>query len=133
LQDDLRPHSQLLLLFTTSAQTHIFPEIRVDAVKFLDILLEVIPNVVVMGWVKQGAVQGQVHGGRVLEGYLGILNAGTTFGEGGGQYATNVCRREILKVCRDWTSQSNIYRKRSLVACSRLFYSFVLVLSQYSL
>ncbi|EIW64399.1 uncharacterized protein TRAVEDRAFT_68214 [Trametes versicolor FP-101664 SS1] len=79
-RDDITPHSPVLLLFTTSAQTHIFPEIRIDAVRFLDIFLEYIPEVVTEGWTQQG---GTSHGRRALEGYLGILNAGTTFGEGG--------------------------------------------------
>ncbi|TFK91694.1 hypothetical protein K466DRAFT_595903 [Polyporus arcularius HHB13444] len=78
--DNLIPHSPVLLLFTTSAQTHIFPEIRIDAVRFLDIYLEYIPDIVTEGWMYPG---GGAHGRRVLEGYLGILNAGTTFGEGG--------------------------------------------------
>ncbi|KAI0756631.1 hypothetical protein C8Q80DRAFT_1093119 [Daedaleopsis nitida] len=78
--DDLVPHSPVLLLFTTSAQTHIFPEIRIDAVRFLDVYLEYIPAVVTEGWMQIG---GTAHGRRVLEGYLGILSAGTTFGEGG--------------------------------------------------
>ncbi|KAI0080104.1 hypothetical protein K474DRAFT_1727562 [Panus rudis PR-1116 ss-1] len=77
-KDDLLPHSPTLLLFTTSAQTHIFPEIRIDAIRFLDILLEYLPDVVVEGW-SQGAAG---HGRRVLEGYLGVLNAGTAFGQG---------------------------------------------------
>ncbi|EMD42224.1 hypothetical protein CERSUDRAFT_110758 [Gelatoporia subvermispora B] len=77
--DDLIPHSPVLLLFTTSAQTHIFPEIRIDAIRFLDLFLEYIPGVVVEGWTH--GVSG--HGRRVLKGYLGILNAGTIFGEGG--------------------------------------------------
>ncbi|KAI1793922.1 hypothetical protein LXA43DRAFT_884849 [Ganoderma leucocontextum] len=79
-RDDLTPHSPVLLLFTTSAQTHIFPEIRIDAVRFLDVYLEYIPEVVTEGWMHPG---GGSHGRRVMEGYLGILNAGTTFGEGG--------------------------------------------------
>ncbi|KAJ8494635.1 hypothetical protein ONZ51_g2221 [Trametes cubensis] len=79
-RDDIIPHSPVLLLFTTSAQTHIFPEIRIDAVRFLDIFLEYIPDVVTEGWTLSGSGS---HGRRVLEGYLGILNAGTTFGEGG--------------------------------------------------
>ncbi|KAG5342392.1 hypothetical protein C0989_002227 [Termitomyces sp. Mn162] len=69
------PHAPLLLLFTTSAQTHIFPEIRIDAIRFLDLFLEHIPRAVTVGWDFNG------HGSRVLEGYLGILNAGTKFGE----------------------------------------------------
>ncbi|KAI0330555.1 hypothetical protein GY45DRAFT_736395 [Cubamyces sp. BRFM 1775] len=79
-RDDIIPHSPVLLLFTTSAQTHIFPEIRIDAVRFLDVFLEYIPDVVTEGWTLSGSGS---HGRRVLEGYLGILNAGTTFGEGG--------------------------------------------------
>ncbi|KAL7285185.1 hypothetical protein ACG7TL_000278 [Trametes sanguinea] len=79
-RDDLIPHSPVLLLFTTSAQTHIFPEIRIDAVRFLDIFLEHIPDVVTEGWTQHASGS---HGRRVLEGYLGILSAGTSFGEGG--------------------------------------------------
>ncbi|TFK41082.1 hypothetical protein BDQ12DRAFT_678857 [Crucibulum laeve] len=75
--EDLLPHSPLLLLFATSAQTHIFPEIRIDAIRFLNIFLQCIPEAVVEGWNedKKG------HGSRVLEAYLGILNAGTKYGE----------------------------------------------------
>ncbi|KAI8980644.1 hypothetical protein BD414DRAFT_420409 [Trametes punicea] len=79
-RDDLVPHSPVLLLFITSAQTHIFPEIRIDAVRFLDVSLDYIPDIVTEGWGQPG---GGSHGRRVLEGYIGILNAGTTFGEGG--------------------------------------------------
>ncbi|KAG5654094.1 hypothetical protein H0H81_007508 [Sphagnurus paluster] len=76
-QGDLMPHSPMLLLFTTSAQTHIFPEIRVDAIRFLDLFLEQIPQAVIAGWNEDN----NGHGARILEGYLGILNAGTKFGE----------------------------------------------------
>lgn len=75
--EDLVPHAPLLLLFTTSSQTHIFPEIRIDAIRFLDILLECIPESVVAGWYQTTGS----HGSRVLGGYLGILNAGTKYGE----------------------------------------------------
>ncbi|KAF9481355.1 hypothetical protein BDN70DRAFT_876306 [Pholiota conissans] len=75
--ENLIPHSPLLLLFTTSAQTHIFPEIRIDAIRFLDILLDCIPDSVVAGWCEAN----EGHGSRVLGGYLGILNAGTKYGE----------------------------------------------------
>lgn len=81
-QENLVPHASVLVLFTTSAQTHIFPEIRIDAVRFLDLLLEHMPNTVVDGWARPSGA----HGRRVLEGYLGILNAGTTFGESGGSW-----------------------------------------------
>ncbi|KAJ7293677.1 hypothetical protein C8J57DRAFT_34512 [Mycena rebaudengoi] len=75
--DNLVPHSTALLLFTTSAQTHIFPEIRVDAIRFLNLFLEYIPAATVAGWNKGDTENGS----RVLEGYLGILSAGTKFGE----------------------------------------------------
>nr|GAT43229.1 predicted protein [Mycena chlorophos] len=77
--DDLAPHSTTLLLFTTSAQTHIFPEIRVDAVRLLNIYLEYIPAAIVAGWDRESAT-----GHQVLQGYLGILNAGTSFGDAEG-------------------------------------------------
>ncbi|KAF8898661.1 hypothetical protein BD779DRAFT_1666462 [Infundibulicybe gibba] len=76
-QELLIPHSPLLLLFTTSAQTHIFPQIRIDAIRLLDVLLECIPHAVVAGWSEENTG----HGSRVLEGYLGVLSAGTKFGE----------------------------------------------------
>ncbi|KAJ7492529.1 hypothetical protein FB451DRAFT_1218647 [Mycena latifolia] len=75
--ENLVPHATALLLFTTSAQTHIFPEIRVDAIRFLNLLLEYIPEATVAGWNQNGTENGS----RVLEGYLGILSAGTKFGE----------------------------------------------------
>ncbi|KAI9572897.1 Rix1 complex component [Boletus coccyginus] len=76
---DLIPHVPSLLLFTVSAQTHIFPEIRVDAVRFLDLLLDAVPESVVCGWNESGLG----HGKRVLESYLGILSART--GSGGAE------------------------------------------------
>ncbi|KAF8642275.1 hypothetical protein AX16_009548 [Volvariella volvacea WC 439] len=72
-QEDLLPHAHTLLLYTTSAQTHIFPEIRLDAIRILDTLLDYIPTAVVEGW----AGSGNAHGGRILRGYLNMLNAGT--------------------------------------------------------
>ncbi|KAH9966572.1 hypothetical protein BC827DRAFT_1124143 [Russula dissimulans] len=76
---DLVPHSSTLLLFTTSAQTHIFPEIQIDAIRFLDLYLETFPDAVVCGW-RDGKAG---HGRRILEGYLSILSAGTNLSDGG--------------------------------------------------
>ncbi|KAH9063528.1 hypothetical protein EDB87DRAFT_1673571 [Lactarius vividus] len=73
----LAPHSSTLLLFTTSGQTHIFPEIRIDAIRFLDLYLETFPDLVVCGW--RDGMNG--HGRRVLNGYLSILNVSTKLGE----------------------------------------------------
>ncbi|KAJ3762833.1 hypothetical protein EV360DRAFT_34799 [Lentinula raphanica] len=66
-KEDLVPHAPLILLFTASAQTHIFPEIRIDAVRFLNIFLEHFPEVIVSGW----DTANNSLGSRVLEGYLG--------------------------------------------------------------
>ncbi|KAK1234540.1 rRNA processing protein, partial [Marasmius sp. AFHP31] len=76
-QEDVVPHSSVFLLYTSSAQTHIFPEIRIDAVRFLNLLLESVPEAVVSGW----DTTGNTHGTRILAGYLGILNAGTIYND----------------------------------------------------
>ena len=81
LQHSLAPHSSTLLLFTTSGQTHIFPEIRIDAVRFIDLYLETFPDLVVCGW-RDGK---NGHSRRVLDGYLSILNVSTKLGEEGGK------------------------------------------------
>ncbi|KAJ3568803.1 hypothetical protein NP233_g5483 [Leucocoprinus birnbaumii] len=75
-KEDLLPHASTLMLFTASAQTHIFPEIRIDAVRFLALFLEYIPEPLVEGWTSTGSS----HGKRILEGYLGNMNAGTKYG-----------------------------------------------------
>ena len=78
----LTPHAELLLLYTTSAQTHIFLEVRLDAVKFLDLLLTVIPDYVVSGCLQCVGQAGAEsctsggHGQKVLDGYLSLLNVG---------------------------------------------------------
>lgn len=137
VQEDLIPHAPVLLLFTTSAQTHIFPEIRIDAVKFLDLFLEHIPQVVVEGWTQSGLG----HGRRVLEGYLGILNAGTTFGEGGGQHSGQLAGALfslLTAIVRHWFHSSNVYRQCCIVTnstcllfCTRVA-EFLLRIPQYS-
>lgn len=81
-KDELTPHAPGILLFATSAQTHIFPEIRLDAIRFLDLFLEFIPHIVVDGWSEPG----NTHGKRVLDGYFGLLNAGSKFGENDGMF-----------------------------------------------
>ncbi|KAL9716171.1 rRNA processing protein [Leucoagaricus gongylophorus] len=75
-REDLIPHASTLILFTASAQTHIFPEIRIDAVRFLTLFLEYIPEPLLDGWTSMGSSYGK----RILEGYLGNLNAGTKYG-----------------------------------------------------
>ncbi|KAG1757489.1 hypothetical protein EDB19DRAFT_1901008 [Suillus lakei] len=105
-KEDLIPHVPLLILFTTSAQTHIFPEIRIDAVRFLDLFLELVPESVVDGW-----IQGNPgHGKRVLEGYLGILSAGTKYGDTEGALKATSTASVVL------SSQSKLVVLKSLSA-----------------
>lgn len=103
-KEDLIPHVPLLILFTTSAQTHIFPEIRIDAVRFLDLFLELVPESLVDGW-----IQGNPgHGKRVLEGYLGILSAGTKYGDTEGEVKATSTASVVL------SSQSKLVVMKSL-------------------
>lgn len=60
------PHAATIMLFATSAQTHIFPEIRIDAIKFMTVLLSVCPEMVI----SRGP---SGHSQRVLHGYLSLL------------------------------------------------------------
>ncbi|KZV99060.1 hypothetical protein EXIGLDRAFT_746377 [Exidia glandulosa HHB12029] len=78
--DKIRPHAPTLLLFVTSAQTHIFPEIRVDGVRFLDALLASVPDVVTRAWADESSPSSSsaADGRRVLSGYLALLNASST-------------------------------------------------------
>lgn len=110
------PHSSALLLFTTSAQTHIFPEIRIDAIRFLDLFLDLIPQIVVGGW--RGGKTG--HGKRVLGGYLGILNAGTKFGDDGGLLLNpqSVFGMKVDDWRRHGSCSSYLDRQRGSIGCS---------------
>lgn len=106
IQAKLLPHASLLLLFTTSALSHIFPEIRIDAVKFLDLLLDLVPDLVAGGWIGAGSAEdlgggrmgfgdpsssssAGVSGGgqRVLDGYLSLLNLK---GKQGGEFFKSI-------------------------------------------
>ncbi|KAK0233154.1 hypothetical protein IW262DRAFT_1476865 [Armillaria fumosa] len=108
-KEQLIPHAPTLLLFTSSAQTHIFPEIRIDAIKVLDLLLMYIPEPVISGWNQCG----DKHGARVLEGYLGLLNAGTKFGENDGPIRATSTASAVL------TAASKLVILRSLATFLR--------------
>jgi pre-rRNA-processing protein IPI1 len=71
----LQPHAHTLLLFTTSALSHIFPEIRVDASKVLQLLLEHFSTAVVEGWESDNvASQRSGSGLRILHALLALLH-----------------------------------------------------------
>lgn len=55
--------------------THIFPEIRIDAIKVLDLLLDYFPQQVVGGVLDVGANRnGQSQGRKLLDAYLNLLS-----------------------------------------------------------
>ena len=102
----------MLLLFTSSALTDIFPEIRIDAVRFLDIYLEHFPDLLVDGW-NDG---GHTHGGRILEGYLGLLNTSLLFGDPEGTNDLSILSYFINNQCERRAAKSNVNADRHLVA-----------------
>jgi len=76
----LQPHHSILVFFVTSALSHIFPDVRLDAVRTLNILLDVCPDSITLDW---DAMDGpstsasageQSHSHRVLECYLALLH-----------------------------------------------------------
>ncbi|TIA82131.1 hypothetical protein E3P89_01275 [Wallemia ichthyophaga] len=71
------PYSSILLLFTASGLSHIFPEVRLDSIKFLDILIDFIPQFVINGWaVASSSTNPTSIGGRqIIECYLALLSA----------------------------------------------------------
>ncbi|RHZ46096.1 hypothetical protein Glove_634g10 [Diversispora epigaea] len=63
-KSDLKPFIPLLIIFTCSAMTHIYEDIRADAIKFMEIWTTVAPDVVVNGfWQK------------VIQNYITLLNS----------------------------------------------------------
>ncbi|KAG8850569.1 hypothetical protein FRB96_009660 [Tulasnella sp. 330] len=69
----LIPHAAPVVLHATSALSHIFREIRIDSIGFLDLLMEHSP---------QAFLRGQQ---RALDGYLSLLNLrGRSAGQSGG-------------------------------------------------
>ena len=72
----LQPHAHTLLLFTTSALSHIFPEIRVDASRVLNHLLGHFSTMVVKGWDSDNFVSRHSGSGlRILHALLALLHA----------------------------------------------------------
>lgn len=76
----LQPQHSILVFFTTSALSHIFPDVRLDAVRMLNLLLDVCPDSVILDWDElygpstSASAGEQNHGERVLECYLALLH-----------------------------------------------------------
>ncbi|CED83304.1 Uncharacterized conserved protein [Phaffia rhodozyma] len=79
----LIPHLPVIFLHFSSALSHIFPEVRIDAVKSFRVLLEHYPSLCVEGW-----VQNRGTGGRAGEGLMGVLGLGG--GNNGGKQQAGV-------------------------------------------
>jgi pre-rRNA-processing protein IPI1 len=63
-------------LFTASALSHIFPEIRVDASKVLNLLIKFFTTSVVEGWDSENvSLQSVGCGSRILHALLALLHA----------------------------------------------------------
>lgn len=92
----LGPFHNTLLLFTTSALSHIYPEVRLDAIRVLDVCLEILPQVATSGWENAvfkmasavasassakpstnaagpSSASHQLHGERIMNCYLNLL------------------------------------------------------------
>ena len=54
-QSTLSPHLPVLLLQTSSALSHIFPDIRLDACKLVHVLIQHLPSYVVAAWPRGGS------------------------------------------------------------------------------
>lgn len=72
----LAPFAPALLLFTTSALSHIATTVRLDALLVLELLLETMPRATTEAW--HGALDGAAdgHGKRVLQAFFALLGVG---------------------------------------------------------
>ena len=85
------PFSSILLLFTASGLSHIFPEVRLDSIKFLDILMDFIPESVCQGWAghSNSSHLTSMGGKQIIDCYTALLNAkGDDKGPAGGSTIT---------------------------------------------
>ncbi|PLW10121.1 hypothetical protein PCANC_08866 [Puccinia coronata f. sp. avenae] len=87
----LKPFCSVIIFFAGSALSHIFADIRVDAIYIIDILLDVAPDCVVAGWPcdqradlqldngtsRQSTNLPQQPGPRLLQLYLSLLSIGS--------------------------------------------------------
>lgn len=89
--ESLESSTQALSLFTLSALSSLDEGVKVDALKTLNLLLEMIPETIVRGWDYAGAGQAMDEqadgiGSKVVDALLGVLrvrSAGLAVGQGG--------------------------------------------------
>jgi pre-rRNA-processing protein IPI1 len=121
----LQPHASLLLLFASSALSHIFPEIRVDAAKILNLLLECMPEKTTQGWdANEVETSDERPGRRLLQGCLSVLNVG----HGGGDQKGKKLKMRIsqphciMRFCQTllWVPPVSLFRPNHSWSCSPL-------------
>lgn len=81
----LRPYASTIILYTTSAMSHIYPDIRIDAVKTADLCLKTFGDLLLNGWdrrFKRNSLESstnnnvpQSHGERLLDCYMTLLGS----------------------------------------------------------
>ncbi|CAG8451772.1 10250_t:CDS:10, partial [Acaulospora morrowiae] len=67
-KSDIRPFLPLLIVYTCSAMTHIYEDIRIDAIKFVEIWLSVAPDIVVDGFWR-----------KIIQNYISLLSSESNF------------------------------------------------------
>jgi hypothetical protein len=104
IQDVIDPHLPILLLQTSSALSHIFPEVRIDACHLVSLLLDIAPASVVSTWPypKRSAVEtisGPGEENTILSGLRLAAGLGGQAGEGGamGQTLLPASKLVVLK------------------------------------
>lgn len=120
------PHAPLLLLQTSSALSHIFPEIRLDACRLIELLLDVVPDEVVGQWPfsagsargakgKEPAGSGGSLDDTILEGLRLAAGIGGRAGEGGhnGQQMLPSSKLVVLRALESFVSAA--LRKQGLL------------------
>ncbi|KAJ2722233.1 rRNA processing protein [Coemansia sp. Benny D115] len=100
---DLAPFASLMVVFTCSAMTHILEDIRADAVRFLDLLSEVVP-----------AAVGQ-HAAQILRNFFALLETNTAAGAANARTAllSQSSRLGIMRSCDNYLS---VYTRPLLAA-----------------
>ncbi|GAC99791.1 hypothetical protein PHSY_007394 [Pseudozyma hubeiensis SY62] len=123
----LGPYHNTLLLFTTSALSHIYPEVRLDAIKILDVCLDALPHIATVGWenavhkmanaissAAHGPTQSnpagpsnashQPHGERIMNCYLNLLGITQKSGSAASITATDLAPGAKLLIIKSLRS-----------------------------
>lgn len=97
-QSILSPHLPLLVLQASSALSHIFPEIRLDACKLVHLMLQYVPSHVVSSWPYESS--NILEGLRLAVGLGGEKGVNSQIGRltGGAKLVTMKAMREFVRI-----------------------------------